>query len=203
MSAGREPVISRPLKRMRPRVGVRKWVRRLKQVVLPAPLGPMSAWMVPRRTRRLTCFTATNPRNSLVRPSVSRMTSSAISGGPARRRIESRLALLAPRAVGLVHLPRRDALVLRPQHLFEARPWVAMERFVEQTLGVRGRGGGRAAGLLDDRRQGPLEVGGRAHPVDEAHRARLGRADVIVEERQLLGAPDADDARQPKDRAVG
>ena len=68
MSAGFEPVMSRPLKAMRPRVGVRKCVRRLKQVVLPAPLGPMSAWIVPRRTSRLTSLTATKPRNSFVSP---------------------------------------------------------------------------------------------------------------------------------------
>ena len=43
MSAGRAAVMSRPLYEMRPRVGVRNLVSRLKQVVLPAPLGPMSA----------------------------------------------------------------------------------------------------------------------------------------------------------------
>src|SRR5260221_710175 len=37
---------------MWPRVGVRKWVSRLKQVVLPAPFGPISAWMVLRRLAR-------------------------------------------------------------------------------------------------------------------------------------------------------
>ena len=79
MSAGREPVMSRPLYRMRPRVGVRKCVRRLKHVVLPAPLGPISAWTEPRRTRRFTSLTATNPRNSLVKPSVSRITSLAMA----------------------------------------------------------------------------------------------------------------------------
>ena len=52
--AGREPVISRPLKKIWPRVGVRKCVSRLKQVVLPAPFGPISAWIVPRRTREAT-----------------------------------------------------------------------------------------------------------------------------------------------------
>ena len=50
------------------RVGARNCVSRLKQVVLPAPLGPMSAWIVPRRTRRSTPLTATKPRNSLVSP---------------------------------------------------------------------------------------------------------------------------------------
>src|SRR5438552_15733925 len=62
---------------MRPRDGVRNFVRRLKQVVLPAPLGPIRAWMVPRRTWKLTSFTATNPRNSFVSWDVSRMTSEA------------------------------------------------------------------------------------------------------------------------------
>ena len=72
---GREPVMSRPLKLIRPRVGARKCVSRLKHVVFPAPLGPMRAWMLPRRTLRLTSLTATKPRNSLVKPSVSRITS--------------------------------------------------------------------------------------------------------------------------------
>ncbi len=54
---------------------------RLKQVVLPAPFGPISAWMVPRSTRRLTPLTATNPANSLVKSSVSRM-NSLIRAGP-------------------------------------------------------------------------------------------------------------------------
>ena len=36
-------VMSRPLKKMRPAVGSSILVSRLKHVVLPAPLGPMSA----------------------------------------------------------------------------------------------------------------------------------------------------------------
>src|SRR6266699_74661 len=63
---------------MRPCVGLRNLVSRLKQVVLPAPLGPINAWIVPRSTRRLTSRTATKPANSLVRPSVSRTMSLAI-----------------------------------------------------------------------------------------------------------------------------
>src|SRR5437870_5616545 len=203
MSAGREPVMSRPLNRMRPPVGVRKCVSRLKQVVFPAPLGPMSAWIVPRRTRKVTFFTATNPRNSLESPSVSRMRSSAISRPPVRRRIEPRLALLAPRPIGLVHLPRGDALGLRQQDFLEDRARIAVERFVEQSLGVGRRGGPRALRLCDDRSQRALEVARRAHPVDETDRARFRRAHVIVQERQLLGTPDADHARQPEHGAVG
>src|SRR5687768_3397122 len=58
---------------MRPLVGARNLVRRLKQVVLPAPFGPISAWIVPRATLRFTPFTATKPANSLVRSSVTRI----------------------------------------------------------------------------------------------------------------------------------
>src|SRR5215470_5676247 len=79
---GAEPVMSRPLNAIIPDVGVRKCVSKLKQVVLPAPLGPISAWIVPRRTRRSTPLTATNPLNSLVSCRVSRIVSSAM---PRRR----------------------------------------------------------------------------------------------------------------------
>src|SRR5215470_11802032 len=58
---------------MRPRVGLRNFVSRLKHVVLPAPLGPIRAWMVPRATCRLTPLTATKPAKSLVRSSVARI----------------------------------------------------------------------------------------------------------------------------------
>src|SRR5215467_16139314 len=117
----------------------------------------MSAWIVPRRTRSATSLTATNPWNSLVRPSVSRMTSSATSGRPVLGLIVAGLALLAPRAVCLVHLPRPRALVLRPQHRLEARPRVEVERLVEQPFGVGGGGGRRATRLLEDQREGPVE----------------------------------------------
>ena len=83
MLEGLKPVISRPLKKMLPRVGSRKCVSRLKHVVLPAPLGPINAWMLPRRTFRLTPFTATKPLNSLVRPRVSRMYSLALMSSAA------------------------------------------------------------------------------------------------------------------------
>jgi len=36
-------------------------------VVLPAPFGPISAWIAPRRIVRSTPCTAVKPRNSLVR----------------------------------------------------------------------------------------------------------------------------------------
>src|SRR5581483_8569059 len=63
---------------MRPSLGLKNLVRRLKQVVLPAPFGPIMAWIVPRRTLRFTPLTARKPANSLESPSVSRMNSSRI-----------------------------------------------------------------------------------------------------------------------------
>ena len=73
--AGFIPVMSRPLNVILPRVGGRKEVSRLKHVVLPAPLGPIRAWMLPVSTDRSTASTATKPLNSRVRPTVSRMVS--------------------------------------------------------------------------------------------------------------------------------
>ena len=43
IAAGELPVMLRPLKWIRPAVGVRKCVSRLKNVVLPAPFGPIRA----------------------------------------------------------------------------------------------------------------------------------------------------------------
>src|SRR5471032_2433787 len=70
--------MSVPLNTIWPDVGSRNLVSRLKQVVLPAPLGPINAWMEPRRTRRFTPLTAVNPLNSFVRPRVSRIVSPRI-----------------------------------------------------------------------------------------------------------------------------
>src|SRR5664280_2251371 len=68
-------VMSSPSNRICPDVGTRNLVSRLKHVVLPAPFGPISAWIVPRRTRRFTLSTATKPLNSFVNSFVSRMKS--------------------------------------------------------------------------------------------------------------------------------
>ena len=91
--SGSLPVMSLPSNTIEPDDGDRKPVRRLNSVVLPAPLGPTSAWMVPSVTERLTSETALNPRNSLVRERVS---SSGASWTPAPPRAVAGL----PRAVG-------------------------------------------------------------------------------------------------------
>src|SRR5579864_6119345 len=70
---------------MAPEVAGRNRVSRLKTVVLPAPLGPIRAWMVPRRTRRSMPSTATKPWNSFRSPRVSRIISRDHNAHPARR----------------------------------------------------------------------------------------------------------------------
>ncbi len=46
------PVISSPSKMMRPPLGRSTPVRQLKNVLLPAPFGPMMAWIFAARERR-------------------------------------------------------------------------------------------------------------------------------------------------------
>src|ERR1700676_605896 len=60
---------------MAPDVGCRNLVSKLKNVVLPAPFGPIRPWISPRRTRKDTPSTATNPLNDLTKLCVSRITS--------------------------------------------------------------------------------------------------------------------------------
>src|SRR5476649_7269 len=59
--AGLAAVMSLPLNKICPEVGTRNLVSKLKQVVLPAPFGPIKAWIWPRSTFKLTSLTAVNP----------------------------------------------------------------------------------------------------------------------------------------------
>ena len=78
-SAGRTPVMSRPLNTIRPTVGAMNLLSMLKQVVLPAPFGPIRAWIVPRWMRSETSLTARKSPKLLLRPSVTRMSSVLIA----------------------------------------------------------------------------------------------------------------------------
>ena len=77
---GGRPVISSPLKMTRPPVGRSTPVRQLKNVLLPAPLGPMMACTASRATAKLTCDNAASPPNRTDSNSVWR-----IGGGAAPR----------------------------------------------------------------------------------------------------------------------
>src|SRR5712691_1367911 len=65
-------VMSSPAKRTRPRSGRRLPASWLISVVLPAPFGPMMAWVSPSRTSRLTSSLASSAQKLFVRPRTSR-----------------------------------------------------------------------------------------------------------------------------------
>src|SRR5690606_31315972 len=67
------PVMSVPLRTMRPALGLRSPVSRLNRVVLPAPFGPRTAMISPRRTDRETSLRIRTPPMATPRPWVSRM----------------------------------------------------------------------------------------------------------------------------------
>ena len=67
------PVMSSPLKTMRPAGRRSTPVRQLKNVLFPAPFGPMMAWVSPRLTSKLTCESAASPPNWTVSISVARI----------------------------------------------------------------------------------------------------------------------------------
>src|SRR5580765_8015176 len=73
-----------PSKTIEPLVGRRKPLRRLKQVVLPAPFGPIRPTISPLSTLSSTSLTAARPPKNRVSPRVSR--SATKSGRRARRR---------------------------------------------------------------------------------------------------------------------
>src|SRR5690606_19805147 len=67
MRSGLRPVTSASRRWMLPLVGGRSPESRLVRVDLPAPLGPMTAWMVPRHSSSDTSCTAARPPKRLVR----------------------------------------------------------------------------------------------------------------------------------------
>src|SRR6266545_4094198 len=67
---GGVPAMSRPSKTIRPEVGACCPVSRLKNVVLPAPLGPITECSEPSSTSIVTSLTAVRAPNDLVRRSV-------------------------------------------------------------------------------------------------------------------------------------
>src|SRR5206468_3405606 len=118
------------------------------------------------------------------------------------RRVEDRLPPLLPGPVGLVDLPGAHALVLRLHHVFDRGPRIAVEGLVEEPLRVGGRGRRGGAHLVDDGPERAVEVGGSAHPVDEADGARGLGAHVVVEQRKLLGPAEPDDPREAQHGAI-
>src|SRR6266545_3131770 len=63
MSGGERPAISMPLSRMRPESGFNAPVTRLKNVLLPAPLGPITAVSDPSAKFNVISSAALTPPN--------------------------------------------------------------------------------------------------------------------------------------------
>src|SRR5262245_47102831 len=82
-----------PSKTIEPRVGRRKPLSKLKQVVLPAPLGPIKPTISPLSTVRSTLLTAASPPKSRVSPRVSRSATGSGRRAGCRRRGAPRLEL--------------------------------------------------------------------------------------------------------------
>ena len=80
--AALQPVMSSPLKAIRPSEARYCPERRLKSVVFPAPLGPMMLLSARAGTSRLTWSTATWPPKRIVRSRVLRTGASAVAISP-------------------------------------------------------------------------------------------------------------------------
>src|SRR5581483_263662 len=114
---GGRPAMSCPSKTMRPAVGRRTPVRQLKNVDLPAPLGPMIARISPGTALKFTPLSAVRPPNRTVRPSVRRIEADAPGGiaggaGPGRSDVTLRRELAVGREDGLLLRHRLDEMVL-------------------------------------------------------------------------------------------
>ena len=79
------PPSERPSNVQVPSLGLSKPVSRLKNVVFPAPFGPMSAVIAPRWTSRCSTWTATRPPKRRVTPSATRIGSGFGTPGRASR----------------------------------------------------------------------------------------------------------------------
>ncbi len=85
ISCGCQPVVSWPSIRISPALGVSMPARHLKNVLLPAPFGPIRQRSSSRRRKKSTPSTALTPPNRMVTPRVS-STMSAIGASPGRAR---------------------------------------------------------------------------------------------------------------------
>ena len=99
IALGRSPARLAPSKTTRPPSARTRPVTTLKNVVLPAPLGPMSPMMPPRGTTRSTALSATTPPNAFVTPRTSRIAAPCPTG-PLATRSRSQAGMASIRAGG-------------------------------------------------------------------------------------------------------
>src|SRR2546421_6879490 len=190
-SCGLRPATSRPSNTTRPSVGEKIPVMQLKSVVLPAPLGPISAKTSPLATLKLTSSTASKPPNRLLTWSSCRMgaASSVRSAGVAFS-TWSAMGLLGDSFLELLlahtawqkalRAQKHDAYQDQPEYeevealdlLLQSRP-AARVRLIEKAQSDRigdGLGIGRQVGedVEEDVEDGQAAAD---HPRDVAHTA--------------------------------
>src|SRR5438105_1497071 len=113
--SGESPVISPPSNRMRPEDGRNTPVRQLKNVLLPAPLGPMTARISSRASSKFTWLRAVNPPKRTVRSSVRRIGTEA---GPSKEGAAVTYNAFRRCPVGICSLGRREFASRREYCLF-------------------------------------------------------------------------------------
>src|SRR5216683_319456 len=188
-------VMSSPAKRTRPRSGRRLPASWLISVVLPAPFGPMMAWVSPSRTSRLTSSHASSAPKLFVRP----LTSSSILFIPAeeqsreaapqekhrqhQQRPEDQLPVLRPARESVLDQQERKGAEHRPgdarraaedhheHELARARPVHELGRKVRGVVDEQ-RSGEPAHGARDHERREPVRVWREADRA-RAHLVRL------------------------------
>ena len=181
--SGRRPEITLPSRLTVPASGASAPAIMLKIVVLPAPLGPIRAWMAPAGTLKLTSCTARRPRKLLPMPASS-------SRAPLTSRRSARPSFAGqprPHAGRPVHHDHQQRQAVEDlldagnaQRLAEVGEGLAQSR---QHDGADD-GSEQRAQAADDRRQGDLD---RAADGE----GRLGKEVVVVE-----GVPHAGQRRQ-------
>src|SRR5260221_5259732 len=196
-------VISSPAKRTRPRSGRRLPASWLISVVLPAPFGPMMAWVSPSRTSRLTSSHASSAPKLVARA----LTSSSILFIPAeeqsreaasqekhrqhQERPEDQLPVLRPAGESVLDEQERKGAEHRPgdarhapkydheHELARARPVHELGRKVRGVVDEQ-RSGEPAHGARDHERREPVRVRREADRA-RAHFVRAGGADHHAE----------------------
>src|SRR5688500_10169149 len=166
MRSGLRPVTSSPPSRTVPEVGARSPESRLVSVDLPAPLGPITAWMRSRQRSSVTSFTAASPPKRLVRPRADSRTS-LIAVLPAQHAFQQ--AEQSPWSEG----DDRDNEQAGPQLPVLAGVETAdggqVLRFVQQHL--EGEGAGDGAGEVAHAAEDDHHDGVRAHV--KSHQFRI------------------------------
>src|SRR5262249_12432959 len=179
ISSGVSPSMRSPAKAIEPLSGADMPAMMLNSVVLPAPLGPMTAKIEPCATRRLTLSTASRPRKRLLTASMDRR---AVMRAVPLRRAYRRAT--ATRRLATPSRPQADRVRKRPAWR-RVRPGRARSRFPAWSRTGRSgectdEGAEQRADATDNRSQDQLD---RARNVKHLLREQI----VVIEREEPAG----------------